>query len=160
MLKINQRVFCPLHETIGTVSWIGEENGEYHGDVCIKTDKGYNVWVDIEGNIPHTNVSLVEKLPFVLNERVIVRFKNKSLHFGQVIDLIPNKEGLRYKIKAENGDVLEKVPEDILSMESLLDIAVTKHKMNYNDGLTETIIEIKSYIANEEKKINYLPGNK
>ena len=43
------------------------------------------------------------------------------------------------------------MPEDILSMESLLDIAVTKHKMNYNDGLTETIIEIKSCIANEEE---------
>lgn len=149
MLKLNQKVFCPLHETIGTVSWIGTENGDCHGDVCIKTEKGYNVWVDTEGNIPHTDVSIVEELPFKLNERVIVRFKNCSMQFGQVIDLIPNKDGLRYKIKAENGDIIEKDPDEIWSMESLLDIAITKHRKNLNEGLTNTIVDIKSYANNE-----------
>lgn len=138
MLELNQKVYLPIHKTIGIVTWIGEENGNCHGEVCIKTNENYNVWTDNLGLLAHTPLQIAIPLTYKENENVVINTEDNSMHFGVIKESIVNDKGdLMYKVHFKNGSIHEINPDNIISMESLLDIAITKHNINCEKGIAK-----------------------
>lgn len=138
MLELNQKVYLPLHKTIGTVVWKGKEGGSAKGEVCIKTNEDYNVWTDESGLLTHTELQIAIPLVYKEDENVVVNTENNSMHFGVIKESFVNTEGkLMYKVHFKNDSIHEIDPKDIMSMESLLDIAITKHNINCEKGIAK-----------------------
>ena len=137
MLKVSQKVFCPIHKTIGTVMWMGEESGECQGDVCIKTEKDYNVWCNKEGKLSHTDLIIAKPLPYNKDEHVVVRMENGNFHFGVIKEAIVDEDELKFNIHLESSNIQTFKSDSILSIESLLDITLAQHSKNYQLGLAK-----------------------
>ena len=125
MLTIGQKFYLPYHHAIGVVNWIGEENGIYKSEVCIKTTEDYNVWCDKEGNMPHTNLKIVEEIKFKENENVAIVNGNdrSSFTIAKIISSeVTGEKGYVYKVKLQNGEETTVRPENVINLFSVLDV--------------------------------------
>lgn len=125
MLTAGQKFYLPYHHTIGVVNWTGEENGLYKSEVCIKTIETYNVWCDKEGNVPHTNLKIVEEIKFEENQNVAIVNGNDRNSFTIAKIIAPEvtgEKGYVYKVKLQNGEETTVRPENVVDLLSVLDV--------------------------------------
>lgn len=125
MLTVGQKFYLPYHHTIGVVNWTGEENGLYKSEVCIKTIETYNVWCDKEGNVPHTNLKIVEEIKFEENQNVAIVNGNNRSSFTIAKIIAPEvtgEKGYVYKVKLQNGEETTVRPENVVDLFSVLDV--------------------------------------
>lgn len=125
MLTVGQKFYLPYHHTIGVVNWTGEENGLYKSEVCIKTIETYNVWCDKEGNVPHTNLKIVEEIKFEENQNVAIVNGNDRNSFTIAKIIAPEvtgEKGYVYKVKLQNGEKTTVRPENVVDLLSVLDV--------------------------------------
>ncbi len=83
MLKLNQTVLLPIHETIGKVIDVNTSRAI----IRVSNEKEvYDVLVTPNGNLPHTNCSIVEPLAFTENEFAFIE-RGNGLVIGQISNL-------------------------------------------------------------------------
>lgn len=104
MFVKGQKVYLPLHKTVGTVNFISDN------EICVKTSFG-NVQCDTKGNLPHTDVKLI--IPFENkfneNEIIFLKFsfiKEEFLVGGIIKELIYNSNNgeISYKVQLLNSN--------------------------------------------------------
>lgn len=136
MLTVGQKFYLPYHHTIGVVNWTGEENGLYKSEVCIKTIKDYNVWCDKEGNVPHTNLKIVEEIKFKENQNVAIVNGNDRSSFTIAKIIAPEvtgEKGYVYKVKLQNGEETTVHPENIIDVFPVLDVLLSLTNENLSE---------------------------
>lgn len=136
MLTVGQKFYLPYHHTIGVVNWTGEENGLYKSEVCIKTIETYNVWCDKEGNVPHTNLKIVEEIKFEENQNVAIVNGNDRNSFTIAKIIAPEvtgKKGYVYKVKLQNGEETTVRPENVVDLFSVLDVLLPLANENLSE---------------------------
>lgn len=136
MLTVGQKFYLPYHHTIGVVNWTGEENGLYKSEVCIKTIKDYNVWCDKEGNVPHTNLKIVEEIKFEENQNVAIINGNDRSSFTIAKIIAPEvtgEKGYVYKVKLQNGEETTVRPENVVDLLSVLDVLLPLANENLSE---------------------------
>ena len=136
MLTVGQKFYLPYHHTIGVVNWTGEENGLYKSEVCIKTIKDYNVWCDKEGNVPHTNLKIVEEIKFKENQNIAIVNGNNHSSFTIAKIIAPEVTGEKsyvYKVKLQNGEETTVRPENVVDLLSVLDVLLPLANENLSE---------------------------
>ena len=92
MFRINQLVLLPCHEAIGQIVYIDKNKMV----VRVKKIDTYDVTLTPEGYIPHTKVSLMERIPFYENENVYIKSLDGTIDIGKVsnfrVQTYPNSE--------------------------------------------------------------------
>ena len=86
MLKSNQMVLLPIHGEIGKVIQVTTTKAVIR---VTKSGETYDVVVTPEGNMPHTNCSIVEHLLFSENEFAFIK-KDDAITLGQISNLRVN----------------------------------------------------------------------
>ena len=86
MFRINQLVLLPCHEAIGQIVYIDKNKMvvRVSEDVNHKKIDTYDVTLTPEGYIPHTKVSLMERIPFYENENVYIKSLDGTVDIGKV----------------------------------------------------------------------------
>lgn len=152
MLELNQKIYLPLHKTIGTVVWKGEEGGSAKGEFCIKTNENYNVWTDNLGLLAHTELQIAIPIKFTEGEQVLIN-DNGFMHFGVIKEAAVDTNGeLVYIVHFEHEKIHTIKPSEIVSMESLLDIAIKKHNINCEKGIARQKYFLKKITTDEKEK--------
>ena len=80
MLKINQMVLLPIHGAIGNVIQVTANKAVIR---VTNPEETYDVIVTPEGNLPHTDCSIVEHLMFVNGEFAFIK-KDNAVTIGQI----------------------------------------------------------------------------
>lgn len=86
MFRVNQLVLLPCHEAIGQIVYIDENKMvvRVSEDINHKKIDTYDVALTPEGYIPHTKVSLMERIPFYENENVYIKSLDGTIDIGKV----------------------------------------------------------------------------
>ena len=90
MLKSGQKVLLPIHEEIGEVISVTENKAVIR---VTKPNEVYDVVVTPEGNMPHTNCSIVEHLLFNDGEFAFIK-KDNAITLGQISNIRVLKSNL------------------------------------------------------------------
>lgn len=99
MMKQDQLVLLPCHNAIGRVVFVSEEKAVIRVE---KPNEVYDVIVTPEGLLPHTNVSIAERLLFRENENIFVKNGNNII-IGKIekIEVIEQNEQATVNIKLQ-----------------------------------------------------------
>lgn len=98
MFRVNQLVLLPCHEAIGQIVYIDENKMvvRVSEDINHKKIDTYDVTLTPEGYIPHTKVSLMERIPFYENENVYIKSIDGTIDIGKVsnfrVEKYPNSD--------------------------------------------------------------------
>ena len=86
MLKLNQLVLLPCHESIGKITYLDNEKMVVRISPEINNNTGdtYDVILTPEGYMPHTKVSIIENIHFLEGENVMIKSSDKTFDIGKL----------------------------------------------------------------------------
>lgn len=95
MIK-GQKVYLPYHECYGTVNSVFKDSACIQYKTIDNTPK--NLWIDLDGKLPDTDLQLV-LLPKYSNNELVTSKKEDKLIVGRIVDVYTTKIGFVYFVE-------------------------------------------------------------